>query len=52
VRRTFTRLLTTERGVEQLSELQERAATQVVALLCFESDERLCHRQQVLAALS
>jgi transcriptional regulator with XRE-family HTH domain len=35
----------------QLAELRRLAQEHVVAVLCFESDERLCHREQVLAAL-
>lgn len=50
-REAFTALLEQPDAVEDLERLRHLAAEQVVALLCFERDERLCHREQVLAAL-
>jgi uncharacterized protein (DUF488 family)/DNA-binding XRE family transcriptional regulator len=38
-------------GRDQLAELRRLASEQVVGVLCFEHDQRLCHREQVLAAL-
>lgn len=49
-RQTFTSLLSQPRAVEHLQQLRELAGEQVVAVLCFEHDQHLCHREQVLAA--
>lgn len=47
----FLELLKTTDSAAQLDRLRELATTRVVAVLCFEGDERMCHRQQVLAAV-
>lgn len=51
VRETFSRLLAENRGADHLAQLRTLVSHRAVALLCFESDERRCHREQVLAAL-
>lgn len=50
-RDAFRALLRAEPGRTQLSELRKLASERVVAVLCFEQDQALCHREQVLAAL-
>jgi transcriptional regulator with XRE-family HTH domain len=52
VRDTFRTLLQREQSVQQLEQLRQMARERTVALLCFEKDEQVCHRQQVLAALA
>ena len=51
-RRAFQGLLKGKQSQAELAQLRGLAATNVVAVLCFESDERMCHREQVLAAIS
>lgn len=50
-RQVFERLLQQPEAVADLERLRSLAKGQRVALLCFEKDERLCHREQVLDAL-
>lgn len=50
-RATFMNLLSEPRAVEHLEQLRQLASERVVALLCFERDERFCHREQILAAV-
>lgn len=50
-REAFRELLSAEPGLSQLSELRKLTSERVVAVLCFEQDQALCHREQVLAAL-
>lgn len=51
VRTRFQEVMAAPAATAQLTTLRELAQREVVALLCFEADERLCHRQQILAAL-
>lgn len=51
VRARFRESIQHPAGQDQLAELRRLAQEHVVAVLCFESDQRLCHREQVLAAL-
>lgn len=50
-RDAFRDILRTEPGLTQLAELRTLASQRVVAVLCFEQNQTLCHREQVLAAL-
>jgi transcriptional regulator with XRE-family HTH domain len=50
-RRRYRQTFERPAGRDQLDELRRLASQHVVAVLCFEHDERLCHREQVLAAL-
>lgn len=50
-RRAFTARLQGAEARQQLAQLRRLGEEHVVAVLCFEQDERLCHREQVLAAL-
>lgn len=51
VRLRFAKTMQTPDGREQLAELRRLSREHVVAVLCFESDQRLCHREQVLSAI-
>jgi transcriptional regulator with XRE-family HTH domain len=51
VRQRYQQSLSSPAAREQLQSLRAFAAEHVVAVLCFEADQRLCHRDQVLAAL-
>ncbi len=51
VRIRFARSMQTPAGREQLTELRRLSRKHVVAVLCFENDERLCHRAQILSAI-
>ena len=46
----FRQLLNAPSAQEDLARLRALAKTEVVGVLCFEADETLCHRQQVLTA--
>jgi transcriptional regulator with XRE-family HTH domain len=50
-RRAFAARLQGEEARQQLAQLRHLGEDRVVAVLCFEQDEKLCHREQVLAAL-
>ncbi len=52
VRDSYRARLTTSPAGAHLAELRRLAEEEVVAVLCFESDERQCHREQVLAAVA
>lgn len=47
-RRVFREALTAPDAEAELAELGELAAEHVVAVLCFEADAELCHRQVVI----
>lgn len=51
-RRRFEQLLASAAGQEELGQLRALANSEVIGVLCFERDEGLCHRQQVLQALA
>lgn len=51
-RRRFEQLLASAAGQEQLRHLRALDDSEVIGVLCFERDEGLCHRQQVLQALA
>lgn len=50
-REAFRALLTDTEAALELDRLRLLAAQRVVAVLCFEEDQALCHRQQVLDAV-
>lgn len=47
----FRAVLDTDEGAQAIRELGDRIADHNVAVLCFEADERHCHREQVIAAV-
>lgn len=47
-RRVFREMLKTPEAKSELHELAELAADHVVAVLCFEADPEICHRQVVI----
>jgi uncharacterized protein (DUF488 family) len=47
----FQELLNSGAGADGIRDLASLVDREPVALLCFEADERQCHRQQVMAAL-
>ncbi|GAB2722765.1 hypothetical protein GCM10010442_50020 [Kitasatospora kifunensis] len=47
----FADVMAAEPALRELDELAELAVERSVAVLCFEQDERRCHRQAVLAEL-
>ncbi|WP_312867363.1 DUF488 domain-containing protein [Amycolatopsis pithecellobii] len=47
-RRVFKGALDNEAAVDSLRELAELASDRVVAVLCFEADQAMCHRQVVI----
>lgn len=49
-REGFRKLLDTEQPAAAVQDLSALLAAHSVALLCFEADERHCHREQVIAA--
>lgn len=51
-RSRFAARLADEPAVEALTEVARLASTQRVALLCFEADQRRCHRDVIAAALA
>jgi uncharacterized protein (DUF488 family) len=51
-RQTFAGVLSTSAADEWLTGIAELAAAQRVALLCFEADQRRCHRDVVAAAVA
>lgn len=51
-RQRFRDLLQTPAGAQALNDLAGLAEARTVAVLCYEADERHCHRQQVLEAVS
>jgi len=51
VRARFERSIQHPAGQAELAELRQLCLKHVVAVLCFEKDQRLCHRQQILLAL-
>ncbi len=50
-REAFRSRLRSPAAEEQLDVLRALSVREVVAVLCFESDERTCHREQVLDAI-
>lgn len=52
VRKVYRERLQGQEAQAELAELRQLAKDQVVALLCFENDQRVCHRAQVLEALT
>jgi uncharacterized protein (DUF488 family) len=50
-RERFRRQLSTPDGAQALHDLAQLSEIGTVAVLCYEADERHCHRQQVLEAL-
>jgi uncharacterized protein (DUF488 family) len=50
-RAVYAALLSTEEAARSLDELRARTRRELVALLCFEADERRCHRQVILTRL-
>lgn len=50
-RARFARSMQKPESQDQLAALRRLAREHVVAVLCFESDQRLCHREQILSAL-
>ncbi|HEV7973822.1 DUF488 domain-containing protein [Amycolatopsis sp.] len=48
----YTDLLTSDGAQASLDELGDLARTERIALLCFEADERRCHRDVVLGELA
>ena len=50
-RDTYRQLIQSEEASSRLDAISQAAATAVVAVLCVESDERLCHRYVVLREL-
>jgi uncharacterized protein (DUF488 family) len=49
---TYAELLTSDDAQASLDKLGDLARTERIALLCFEADERRCHRDVVLAELA
>jgi uncharacterized protein (DUF488 family) len=47
----FRSMLATDASATALRELADRLDEHTVALLCFEADERHCHRQQVIESV-
>ena len=44
--------LATAEGTAAIRELADLASTQLIAVLCYEADERHCHREQVIEAVN
>src|SRR5690606_4268093 len=51
-RSVFRARLETPEAAQALTRVEQASAVRLVALLCFEADQRRCHRDVILAALA